>query len=143
MTVAVLRADTLVGRGQCETMAHERGLVPSAQLRIVDDEAGLTQQTFDTRTLVAIDPGAGPELPVVGHVMAFGGFLRKCFVFDYATEVDRASGEAALSARLAYARARILGGMTLEAFDSVQRQAPGPGLDEAPDPSGVRRQPNR
>jgi hypothetical protein len=127
--VAVLRADELVGRQQCETLAHERRLVPSVDLQVLEQEIGITQQSFDTRTLVAVDPGVGPDQPLVGHVMAFGGFLRKCFVFDFSTEVDGAANEAVLSSRLAYARARILGGLRLESFDTVTRQGPekGPG----------------
>ena len=124
VVVAVLRADELVGRTQCETLAHERGLVPSAQLQVLEQEIGITQESFDTRTLVAVDPGGGPGQPLVGHVMAFGGFLRKCYVFDFSTEVDSAANEATLSSRLAYARARILGGLRLEAFDTVTREAP-------------------
>jgi hypothetical protein len=127
--VAVLRADELVGRQQCETLAHERRLVPSVDLQVLEQEIGITQQSFDTRTLVAVDPGVGPGQPLVGHVMAFGGFLRKCFVFDFSTEVDGAANEAVLSSRLAYARARILGGLRLDSFDTVTREAPekGPG----------------
>jgi hypothetical protein len=56
--------------------------------------------------------------------MAFGGFLRKCFVFDFSTEVDGAADEPILSARLAYARARILGGLVLDPFAAVQRENP-------------------
>jgi len=122
--VAVLRADELVGRQGCETMAHERRLVPSVDLKVLEEEIGITQQTFDTRTLVAVDPGVGPYQPLVGHVLAFGGFLRKCFVFDFSTEVDGAANEAVLSSRLAYARARILGGLRLDAFDTVTRETP-------------------
>ncbi len=133
--VAVLRADELVGRTQCETLAHERRLVPSVDLQVLDQEIGITQESYDTRTLVAVDPGVGPDQPLVGHVMAFGGFLRKCFVFDFSTEVDGAANEAALSSRLAYARARILGGLKLDAFGTVTRASPGSPPSEKP-PAG-------
>jgi hypothetical protein len=122
--VAVLRADELVGRTQCETLAHEHRLVPSADLQVLEQEIGITQESYDTRTLVAIDAGVGPDQPLVGHVMAFGGFLRKCFVFDFSTEVDGAASEAVLSSRLAYARARILGGLKLDPFGTVTRASP-------------------
>jgi hypothetical protein len=127
--IAVLRADELVGRTQCETLAHERRLVPSADLQVLEQEIGVTQESYDTRTLVALDPGVGPDQPLVGHVIAFGGFLRKCFVFDFSTEVDGAANEAVLSSRLAYARARILGGLKLDSFGTVTRASP-----DKPDP---------
>jgi hypothetical protein len=127
VVLATFRADALVGRGQCEALARERRilpLVPEGELHPLEDVSGITQETFDTRTVVAIVPGAGPDQPLVGHVMAFGGFLRKCFVFDFSTEVDGAADEPVLSARLAYARARILGGLVLDPFATVQREGP-------------------
>jgi hypothetical protein len=122
--VAMFHAGDLVGRTQCEALARDHKLVAPGELHPLEDVSGLTQQTFDTRTVVAIVPGATPEEPLVGHVMAFGGFLRKCFVFDFSTEVDGASDEPVLSARLAYARARILGGLVLDPFAVVQRETP-------------------
>jgi hypothetical protein len=119
--VAVLRADALVGRQQCEALAVERRLVPRGPMQTLEEAVEMTQETFDTRIRVAIAPGNDPKDPVVGHVMAFGGFLRKCFVFDYSTEASGAAEEEALSARLAVARARILGGLRVDAFGTVDR----------------------
>jgi len=124
VVLATFRTDEIVGRTQCEVRARDRRLFPAGDLRILEDETGITQQTFDTRTVVAIAPGTGPERPLVGHVMAFGGFLRKCFVFDFSTEVDGAADEPVLSSRLAYARARILGGLELDPLDAVPRETP-------------------
>jgi hypothetical protein len=127
--LATFRAEALVGRSQCEALARDRRLLPPVRegdLHPLEDVTGITQETFDTRTIVAIVPGAGPDQPLVGHVTAFGGFLRKCFVFDFTTEVDGAADEPILSARLAYARARILGGLELDPFAAVQREGPAP-----------------
>jgi len=129
--VAVMRTDGLVGRSQCEALAREAKLVPSADLSTLEDEVTITQSTFDTRIRVAIEPGDRADRPLVGHVMAFGGFLRKCFVFDFSTEVDGASNAPVLSARLAFARARVLGGLELDPFGKVSRNAPS-GPDDAP-----------
>jgi hypothetical protein len=126
VVLATFRTDDLVGRTQCEALARERRLFPAGDLRILEDETGITQQTFDTRSVVAIAPGSGPDRPLVGHVMAFGGFLRKCFVFDFSTEVDGAADEPVLASRLAYARARILGGLELDPFAAVPREMPAP-----------------
>jgi hypothetical protein len=127
--VALLRADGLVGRTQCEALAREHKLVPDearGPLRTVDSEVAFTQGTFDTRIVVALQPGAGPGSALGGYVMAFGGFLRKCYVFVYSTEVASAADEPALSARLAFARARVLGGLELDAFDAVPREPQAP-----------------
>jgi hypothetical protein len=124
VTVSVFRTGELVGREQCEELARARRLVPRGELRTLEDEVALTQQTFDTRVWVALEVGAGPGQPLVGHVMAFGGFLRKCYVFDFSTQVDGAADEPVLSSRLAYARARILGGLELDPFGVVPRQNP-------------------
>lgn len=122
--VAVFRADELVGRSQCERLARERHLVPAGDLQTIEDTVAMTQETFDTRIWVAVEPGSGPGRPLVGHVMAFGGFLRKCYVFDFSTEVDGAAEESVLSDRLAFARARILGGMQLDPFGGVPGGSP-------------------
>ena len=131
VVVAVFRADTLVGRTECEALARERKLVPIGPLHTLESALVITQDNYDTRIWVAIEPGAGPSSPVAGHVMAFGGFLRKCYVFDFSTRVDAASDEEVLSSRLAFARARILGGLSLEALGAVPRDAL-----QAPVPAG-------
>jgi hypothetical protein len=124
IVAAVLRADELVGRTQCEALARESHLLPREDLRTLEDEVAITQGNYDTRIRVALAPGARPESPMTGYVVAVGGFLRKCFVFTFATEVDRAADEPVLSSRLAFARARILGGLELDAFASVPRDRP-------------------
>jgi hypothetical protein len=127
--VAVFRADELVGRAQCEALSRDRKLVPTGDLRTLEDETATIQQTFDTRVWVAVQPGARPEQTLVGYVLAFGGFLRKCFAFVFSTQVDSASEEPVLSSRLAFARARVLGGLELDAFDTIPRDTPaGPGF---------------
>lgn len=131
IVVAVVRTDGLVGRTQCETLAQEMKIVPSAGLSTLEDEVAITQSTFDTRIRVALEAGSSPDRPLVGHVMAFGGFLRKCFVFHFSTEVDSAKSSPVLSSRLAFARARILGGLELDPFGAVSRDTPS-GPDEAP-----------
>jgi hypothetical protein len=122
--VAVFRTDELVGRAQCEALSRARKLVPTGDLRTLEDEVTFVQQTFDTRVWVAVQPGGAPDRSLVGYVMAFGGFLRKCFAFVFSTQVDGASDEAILSSRIAFARGRILGGLELDAFDAVPRDLP-------------------
>jgi hypothetical protein len=122
IVVAILRADELVGRSQCEDLARSNKLVPRGELHTLETEVAITQQTFDTRIEVAVAPGSGPDEALMGYVMAFGGFLRKCYVFVFSTEVERAADEPVLSSRLAFARARILRGLELDPFGSVSRE---------------------
>jgi hypothetical protein len=136
LVVSVFSAGELVGRAQCEELARARQLVPDEEPRTgrtVEDEVAITQVTFDTRIEVTLEPGSGPDHSLGGRVMAFGGFLRRCYAFVYSTEVDAATDEAVLSARLALVRTRVLGGLELEAFDAVSRDAP-PGPKLAPGP---------
>jgi hypothetical protein len=126
VVVAVLFADAIVGRDQCQALAEERMLVPplAASAQTLEDEVVVTQRTFDTHIRVALDPGDGPSRPLVGHVLAFGGYLRKCYAFDFRTEVSNAERADTLSARLAFARARILGGLILDSFEPTARSLP-------------------
>jgi hypothetical protein len=123
VTVAVFHTDEVVGRAQCEALARSHDLVPAGELLSLEDAAIVTQRAFDTRVWVAVSPGVGPGGVLAGHVMAFGGFLRKCFAFVFSTEVAGAADEAVLSSRLAFARARILGALALDAFDTIPRDA--------------------
>ncbi len=120
--VTVFNAGQLVGRAQCEDIAKSRNLVPSGDLRPLEDQAAITQGTFDTRIEVALAAEA-PDGSLKGHVMAFGGFLRKGYVFVYSTEVSSPSDGSILAARLALARSRVLGGLELDPFDSVARDS--------------------
>src|SRR5258708_7729276 len=75
LIVAIFRTDDLVGRTQCEALARSRKFVPGGELRTLEDEVTFTQQTFDTRVWVAVEPGRAPNRALAGYVMAFGGFL--------------------------------------------------------------------
>ncbi len=114
VVVAVFHADEIVGRTQCEALSRARNLVPAGDLRTLEDQAAFTQQAFDTRVWVAVDARGGPEGALIGYVMAFGGLLRKCFAFVFSTQVRGAAEEPVLASRLAFARARILGGLVLD-----------------------------
>jgi hypothetical protein len=124
VVVTVIRTDDVVGRDQCEAIARSRGLLPEEPLQTVEDAVVVTQGTFDTRIRVALQPGGGPDRSLTGYVTAFGGFLRKCYVFAFSTGVAHAYDEAALSSRLAFARTRILPGLELDPLDAIVPMKP-------------------
>jgi hypothetical protein len=135
VVIAIFRTDALVGRAQCEGLARAHELVPTGDLRTLEDALAVTQGSFDTRVWVAIQSGGHPNQALIGHVMAFGGFLRKCYVFGYSTVVDGVSDEPILSSRLAFARTRILGGLELDTpgapRPTLPRAAPAGGETQA------------
>jgi hypothetical protein len=124
LLVLLLPDHDLVNRQRCEAMAREHALVPTGDLRTVEDEVTVGPDAFDTRVWVALETGGAPERPLTGHVLAFGGMLRKCLVFHFTSEVASAQDEGVLSQRLAVARARILGEIKLDDFDAVPREKP-------------------
>jgi hypothetical protein len=127
LTVALFADPELVSRQKCEERARDRKLVPDGALTTVEDTVVSGPENFDTRVWVALEPGATPDAPLVGHVLAFGGFLRKCLVFHFSSAVDSARDEDVLSERLAVARTRILAKIALDPFDQAPaHQAPGP-----------------
>ncbi|WP_394851176.1 hypothetical protein [Pendulispora rubella] len=119
---------SLVNRQRCEERARALGIVPETAaskvtaLKTVEDEATVGPGAYDTRIWVAIAPGATDKDPIVGHVFAFGGYVRKCLFFHFQTEVASARDESALSARLALVRTRVLGSVALDDFDSVPKE---------------------
>jgi hypothetical protein len=122
LTVATWHDDQLVNRQLCEAGAEERRLAGKESLRVLEEATVAAPEMFDTRVVVGIEAQSSPSRPLVGHVFAFGGFLRKCLFFHYASEVPSAQDEATLSARLALARLRVFGGLMMDAFAEPPRE---------------------
>jgi len=114
----------LMNRQKCEERARTQGLVPAGELRTVDDEVTVGPEAFDTRVWVALEPGKTEAAPIVGHLFAFGAYVRRCMFFHLTSEVATAKDESVLSSRLATARVRMLGGITVDDFDAVPREKP-------------------
>lgn len=104
----------LMNRARCEDKARNRGLVADG-LSTVDDTVTIGPEAYDTRVWVAVMPGKDARAPVVGHVFAFGAFVRRCLFLDFQSEVASAKEEETLSSRLAVVKVRLLGGLTLDA----------------------------
>ena len=112
----------LMNRQRCEARARELGLVPSATLRTVEDAVTIGPEAFDTRVWVAIQASKGESDPIVGHVLAFGAYVKRCLFVHWTTEVPSGRDESILSQRLALARVRSVGGITLDNFQDVPRE---------------------
>ena len=104
----------LMNRARCEDRARGRGFVP-AGLTTVEDTTTIGPEAYDTRVWVAVKPGRDAQAPLVGHVFAFGAFIRRCLFVDFQSEVPQGKDEEALSNRLALVKVRLLGGLTLDA----------------------------
>jgi hypothetical protein len=118
-------ADTeLVNRQACEEKARAKGLVPKVEMRQLEEAIVTSPEAYDTRIWITIEPPATPTKPLVGHVFAFGGFLRKCLFFHFQSTVPTPNDEDVLSSRLAVARIRVLGGITIDPFAEPPREKP-------------------
>jgi hypothetical protein len=104
----------LVNRQKCEERARWKELVPREELGTVDEQVIVGPEAYDTRVWVAVAPGAGPGAPVNAHLFSFSAFLRRCIFVHFATEVPSDRDEKVLSARLATARTKIVGALTLD-----------------------------
>lgn len=119
----------LVGRGDCESRARGRGLVPDT-LSIVEDAVVSIPRGYDARFVAGVTVGARAEDGVTGHAMLFAAFLRECVTVHLATTAN-AGEEAVIAQRLAQARRQLF--ERLEVDDErtgtdleLPRQAPQP-----------------
>lgn len=113
LTLTVTREDELMNRAKCESRARDHGRVPSARLATVEDQVTIGPSAFDSRIWVALDAG-GPGAEMEGHVFLFGAYIRHCLFVHLSTKAPSGS-EDVMSSRLAVARERIIGGITLDA----------------------------
>jgi hypothetical protein len=130
LTLMTVIEPELMNRQKCEARARESGLVPgdgvgdggTGALRTVEDEVTIGPEAYDTRVWVTLQPGGKAGASLRGHVFAFGAYVRKCLFVHYESEVSTDKQEDVLSARLATARVRIVGGLGLEPFDEPRRE---------------------
>ena len=115
----------LVNHTMCELRARTLGLVPEHVTRTIEDVVTTGPEAFDTRVRVAVEARGGADGPLVGHVMAFGAYVRKCLFVHLTTSVGSERDEAVLSQRLALARVKLVAAITIDELDTVPRAKPG------------------
>jgi hypothetical protein len=113
----------LVNHEMCEERARTLGLVPAATLKTIEDAVTVGPEAYDTRIRVAIQTGSEGDKRLVGHVFAFGAYVKRCLVIHLATEVDSEDDEQTLSQRLALARVRTVGGIKVDSLVTVPAPA--------------------
>jgi hypothetical protein len=120
-TLVVVSEDEgkLVNHAMCEERARALGHAPSGALKTIEDVVTVGPEAYDTRVWVAVESEAGGEL--VGHVVAYGAYLKKCWIVHLVTEVGSAEDEQALSQRLALGRVRMVGGIRVDALGAIPR----------------------
>lgn len=114
LVIASFGESELMNRATCEEKAREKNLVPTAALRTLEDGRTVGPAAYDTRLWVAIEAGKSPASPLTGHVLVFGALIRHCIFMHFSSEVPSGQDEGALSSRLAVAKVRLLGGLTLD-----------------------------
>lgn len=120
LTLATWFDDELMSRSRCESRARLDKLFPDIDFEEVEDARVEEPEGFDTRLLVAVEPKAKPGV-IIGHVIAVGGYIKKCLFFHFQTEVKEGDKDV-LSARLALVRTRVLGEMKLAKIEDVPRE---------------------
>ncbi len=112
-------SEELQSRQRCEVTARLSGVFPDAQLDPLEEGRITGPGSFDTRLVVAVEPRENGALR--GHVIAVGGWIRRCIFFHYTTEVA-SKQEDLLSSRIALARTRIFGELGLGDVGLVPRE---------------------
>jgi hypothetical protein len=112
--LAMWHEDELVNRTICETRAHEKGFAKEASGEEVSTEVVQIPEGWDTGIWVGVD--RPNERDVTGQLIAFGAFIHKCLYFRFETTTDVAHADV-ISDRLAFARLRMFGALSLDSFD--------------------------
>lgn len=119
LVVRLWREADIMNRDRCEQQARAlRRDLPDH-----DSGGGLSRRRIDVPpefdTLVEVGLGrTSPAEPVEGHVMAFGGWVRRCFAFVYTTSGAGPDAERVIGDRLAVMEARALEGLELRSSTS-------------------------
>ncbi len=126
LTVLAWSEPELMSRQKCQARATEMGLLSLEDPHTIEDQTTVGPDAFDSRIWIVLEAGRSPTAALRGHALLIGGYIRKCLLVHYATDVATEKDEPMLTSRLAVARLRILGGVRMEPFDEPPR-ARGPG----------------
>lgn len=112
-------AGELMNRAKCEEKAIQDKFVKDLRVSVVEEQEGIDKDGWDAHVLVAVEKGKDD---LVGHVLSFSSFIRKCLWFHFETHTKLEGSEIELSDRLALARTKILGTLALDMFQAVPRE---------------------
>lgn len=112
-------AGELMNRAKCEEKALQDKFVKDLRVSVVEEQEGIDKDGWDAHILVAVEKGKDD---LVGHVLSFSSYIRKCLWFHFETHTKLEGSEVELSDRLALARTKILGALALDAFADVPRE---------------------
>jgi hypothetical protein len=113
-------AGELTNRQKCEEKALQEKFVKDLRVSVVEEQEGIDKDGWDAHVLVAVEK---TPTELVGHVLSFSSFIRKCLWFHFETHAKDGL-EFELSERLALARTKVLGELSLDSFGAVPRQRP-------------------
>jgi hypothetical protein len=107
--VLATNEEDLMNRQRCEERAKKLGWLPAKEgaLSTMTDDVYVSQDGYDTRLWVALEPGR-PGGGVQGHIFMFGAYIRKCLLVHLSTSVPSAKDEEVIAKRLAIAETRII-----------------------------------
>jgi hypothetical protein len=111
----------LMNHAKCEERAKYLALEPERAMKTIEDVVLVGPEAYDTRILVEIEPRSS-EGVLVGHLFAFGAYVRRCLFLHLTTAVPSERDEETLSQRLAVARVRMLGGIRVDELEAVPRE---------------------
>jgi hypothetical protein len=124
LTLLTFTEPELMSRQKCEARATEMGLLALHDPHTIEDLTTVGPDAFDSRIWIALEAGASGSAALVGHAILVGGYVHKCLLVHYATEVSSEKDESLLTSRLAVARLRILAGVQMDPFDEAPRARP-------------------
>jgi len=115
LVVRLWRETETMNRDRCERQARTLRDLPAR-----DETGGLSRRRIDVPaefdTMVEVGfARRSPAEPLTGYVMAFGGWVRRCFAFVYTTSAPAAvpDAERLVGDRMAVMEARALEGLEL------------------------------
>ena len=109
LTVLAWSEPELMSRQKCQARATEMGLLSLEDPHTLEDQTTVGRRLRLAHLRIVLEAGASPVAALRGHALLIGGYIRKCLLVHYATDVATEKDEPMLTSRLAVARLRSWG----------------------------------